>query len=238
MIRINLVPSKRKRAVKGGTMVSPRVQAPSRGGGGSKSGAQLWIVGMVIGWAALGGAGWWLVTIEDDASAQLRTQAAAKNKEVDAIKQEIDETGLQERQDLVDQTRIAIKKVEAKRRTPVFVLYELAMILTDGKDGGGPDIDQEKYRQNLKSDPQSAINDRWDPSGLWLETVQDNDGILALTGAARDASDLTEFTRRLRASARFGEPTNADYQRDPQAKSEDEARYLTWTLDVSVKRWN
>ena len=68
----------------------------------------------------------------------------------------------------------AIKKVEAKRRTPVFVLYEIAMILTDGKEGGGPDIDQEKYRQNLKSDPQSAINDRWDPSGLWIEALQDN----------------------------------------------------------------
>ena len=132
----------------------------------------------------------------------------------------------------------AIKKVEAKRRTPVFVLYEIAMILTDGKEGGGPDIDQEKYRQNLKSDPQSAINDRWDPSGLWIEALQDNDGVLALRGAARDASDLTEFTRRLRASARFSDLTNADYQRDTAGKNEDAARFLTWTLDVGVKRWN
>jgi Tfp pilus assembly protein PilN len=235
MIRINLVPSKRKRSTKGATVVSPRVQAPVAT---SKAGAQLWLLGMVAGWAALAAVGWWLLSIENDAAAELRKQAAEKNKEVDTVKKEIDDAGLQEREGLVEQTRVAIKKVEAKRRSPVFVFYELAMILTDGKDGGGPDIDQEKYRQQLKSDPQSAINDRWDPSGLWLESLEETDGVLVLTGAARDASDLTEFTRRLRASARFGSLSNADYQRDPEAKSDAEARWLSWTLDVAVRRWD
>lgn len=235
MIRINLVPSKRTRVRKGATVVSPRVQAPVRS---SKLGAQLWLVGMLGGWAALAAVGWWLTSIETEAAEALRRQAAAKNKEAEELEKAIDDTGLQEREQLIEESKIARKKVEAKRRTPVFVLYELAMILTDGKEGGGPDIDQEKYRQNLKSDPMSAINDRWDPSGLWLESVQDNDGVLALRGAARDASDLTEFTRRLRASARFGDLTNADYQRDPAAKNDESARYLTWALDVGVKRWN
>jgi Tfp pilus assembly protein PilN len=235
MIRINLVPSKRKRSAKGATVVSPRVQAPVRT---SKAGAQAWLLGMVVGWAALGAVGWWLVGLESDAAAQLRTQAAAKNKEADTLTKEIDDTKLQQRESLVEQTKVAIEKVEAKRRTPVYVLYELAMILTDAKQGGGPDIDQEKYRQNLKSDPQSAINDRWDPSGLWLSSVVETDGVLALEGASRDAADLTEFTRRLRASARFGSLSNADYQRETKSKTDADPRWLKWTLDVGVRRWD
>jgi Tfp pilus assembly protein PilN len=233
MIRVNLVPSKRRKVKGGATIVTPGTPVV-----GGKVGAQVWLLGMLVGWAALGALGWWLNELELEESAALRKEAAAKNKEADAIKKEIDETGLSARENLVNQTQVAIKKVKEKRRTPAFVLYEIAMILTDSKDGGGPDVDQEKYRQNLKSDPQSAINDRWDPAGLWIDKIVEKGGVLEMAGSTRDASDLTEFTRRLRASARFGSLSNAEFIRDNNASKDEQSRYLTWTLNVGVRRWD
>lgn len=227
MIRINLAPTKKKRAAR-----AARTSAPSATAG------QLWVAGMLLGWIVLGSVGYWLVSLETDAADKLRRDAAAKNKEADQIKKDTDEAGLVARKEQVEQMEVAIKKLTAKRRTPVYVMYELAMILTDSRDGGGPDIDQEKYRQNLKADPQSAINDRWDPTGLWISEIQNNGGALSITGEARDAADLTEFTRRLRASARFGSLSNSDWQREGNPEREDEARDLTWKLNVNVRRWD
>lgn len=225
MIRINLVPAKKK-ASRGPAL------GVSRPGSG-----QIFLLATVIVWVGLMGIGWWLLTEEEEAADALRRQAAAVNKQAEAIKQEIDEEGLRQREAQVEQMEIAIKKLTAKRRTPVYVMYELAMILTDAKDGGGPDIDEEKQRQILKADPQSQINDRWDPTGLWITSIKENGGVLAMEGAARDAADLSEFTRRLRASARFGELSHPDFQRVGDAKSSG-ARHLEWKLNVAVRRWD
>lgn len=228
MIRINLAPSKKRRATK--TMIS----SPASGGGSG----QIWLLGMLGLWLAMMGVGAWLVMLEEDAASALRAKTALKNQEIEAIRKEIDEEGLAQREAQVEQLEVAIKKLTAKRRTPAYVMYEMAMILTDTKDGGGPDIDQEKYRQNLKADPQSEINDRWDPTGLWLDEMIEEGGVLVLAGQARDATDLTEFTRRLRASARFGALSNPDFERIGNPGEQDEARFLKWKLSVGVRRWD
>ena len=131
-------------------------------------------------------------------------------------------------------------RLKSKQRTPVFVMYELAMMLTDAQLGGGVTIDEEKYKKNKADDPQSEINERWDPSGLWLSSVEEADGRLTIEGSARDAADLSEFTRRLRASVWFGEITHPNYERaDSKSRDrEDTQRHLTWKLDVAVRRWN
>ena len=228
MIRINLSPTKKKRRSAG-------TAAAATPGTGSSS--QVWMLGMLVGWIVIGGACYWLQTLEEDAANVVRRDAAATNKKADEIKKDIDEEGLKQREQQVEQMKLAKKKLNAKRRTPVFVMYELAMILTNAADGGGPDKDEEKYRQNLKADPQSAINKGWDPTGLWIDAIEQQGTVIALEGRARDASDLSEFTRRLRASARFGEATNPDFQREGNP-ADDDARYLTWKLNVQVQRWN
>lgn len=230
MIRINLAPTKKKRRRSGAIVPD--------GGGGSGQGAQVWLFGMLIGWVAIGAACYWMQSLEEDAADSARRKASGMNKEADKIKKEIDEEGLLRRKQQVAQMELAEKKLNAKRRTPVFVMYELAMILTDYTDGGGPDRDEEKYRAGIAADPQSAINDKWDPTGLWISAVRQSDGVIAIEGQARDAADLSEFTRRLRASARFGEASNPDFQREGDKRGDDEPRYLSWTLDVQVRRWN
>lgn len=229
MIRINLLPKKRKAAK---TVAGP---AAARGAGGT---GQWWVLAMLVGWLGLGGVGYWLLGLEEDISLGLRSQAAAKTKEAEGISKEIDEAGLEARKKELDQVEAAIEKLEDKRRTPVYVMYELAMIMTDAKEGGGPDIDKEKLRQILKQDPNNKLNERWDPTGIWLTSVVEKGGALVMEGSARDATDLSEFTRRLRASARFGQIKHPDFQRVGSAKNETEQRVLEWKLDVAVRSWD
>jgi Tfp pilus assembly protein PilN len=231
MIRINLAPTKKKKRGRG------RAASADRSPVSSASAAQAWVLGMLMGWIAVGGVCYWLQGIEEDAADELRRTAAAKNKEADKIKKEIDEEGLKKRQEQVEQMKLAKQKLNAKRRTPVFVMYELASMLTDKAQGGGVDKDEEKYRAGLAADPQSAINDKWDPTGVWIESIEQNGPTIAVAGQARDAADLSEFTRRLRASARFGEVSSPDFEREGNSR-DDKARYLTWTLNVQVRRWN
>jgi Tfp pilus assembly protein PilN len=231
MIRINLAPTKKKKRGRG------RAASADRSPVSSASAAQAWVLGMLMGWIAVGGVCYWLQGIEEDAADELRRAAAAKNKEADKIKKEIDEEGLKKRQEQVEQMKLAKQKLNAKRRTPVFVMYELASMLTDKAQGGGVDKDEEKYRAGLAADPQSAINDKWDPTGVWIESIEQNGPTIAVAGQARDAADLSEFTRRLRASARFGEVSSPDFEREGNPR-DDKARYLTWTLNVQVRRWN
>lgn len=228
MIRINLLPTKKKAA---------RASAAAKGAAGRGGAGQWWVLGWLVGWVLLGGAGWWLLTMEEDATAQMRQQAAAKTHQAEAISQDIDEEGLEASKQALAMQEAIKEKLEAKRRTPVYVMYELAMILTDAKDGGGPDIDKEKLRQLTKADSQAEPNPLWDPSGLWLTKVEEKGGVLLVEGGARDATDLSELTRRLRASARFGRVSHPNFER-VEGKGKDEDPHLTWALEVSVNQWD
>lgn len=233
MIRINLVPQKRKRSV----AAAPAARAARAEGGAPGGGAATAIV-LLLGWGALAGAGWYLLSLEDEAVMAVRAKAAGVAKEVNEMKAAID-TGKQEaRREEIKRQQIAIDKLKAKQRTPAFVMYELALILTEPSKGGGVTKDEEKYNRNKAADPQSEINERWDPSGLWLTSVKEENGRLTIEGAARDAADLSEFTRRLRASVWFGEITHPDYERVDAKAEKDDQRHLTWKLDVEVRRWN
>ncbi len=231
MIRINLLPKKRK-AAPGKAARGPAARGAPTGGGPG----QWWILAMVVLWVAVAGVGYWLLMLEDEQVQSLRQQAAAQTKQAEVISKEIDEEGLEARKAELDQVEAAIDKLEDKRRSPVFVMYELGMILTDAKEGGGPDIDKEKYRQILKQDPNNKLNERWDPTGLWLKSVTEKAGTLALEGSARDATDLAEFTRRLRASARFGSIKHPDFNRVDEKAGKQAS--LEWKLDVAVRRWD
>ena len=231
MIRINLAPTKKKKRA--------RAASPASGSAGSSAASgQAWLLGMLVGWIVVGGVCYWLQTIEEDAANAERRIAVAKNKEADKIKKDIDEEGLKQREEQVKQMELAEKKLNAKRRTPVFVMYEMSSMLTDAAAGGGVDKDEEKYRAGIAADPQSAINEKWDPTGLWIDSVEQNGPTLSIAGQARDAADLSEFARRLRASARFGDSSSPDFEREGNAKNGDEARYLTCKLNVQVRRWN
>ncbi len=220
MIRINLSPVKKRR--RGGKRTAVTLSA----------GEGQWVVLLMLaGWLALGGLGWWLLALEEEKTTQLRQDAAEKNRLAAEIRKKIDEEGLQARKDKVAQLRVAIEKLKSQRRSPVFVLHELANILTTGRM---PDIDEEEQRRIEAADPQSRLAPNWDATAVWIKSVKEAGGALSLEGGARDAADLAEFTRRLRASSRFGNLSHPDFRRE----CSKEICFLTWRLTIQVSRWD
>ena len=53
-----------------------------------------------------------------------------------------------------------------------------------------------------------------------------------------DATDLSEFTRRLRASARFDQVSHPDFERVDTKGGEEGEQHLTWSFDLAVRRWD
>lgn len=217
MIRINLNPSAQRKASR------TKVQAAKPG--------QWVVVAMLLGWIAIGGGGYWLLLQEEEEEARLRAEDARVKKETEEIRKAIDEEGLQARKDRVEQLRVAIEKLQEQQRTPVFVMHEMANILTTGKM---PDIDEEEQRRIEAADPQSKLLPNWDATSVWITSLDEAGGTLALEGAARDAADLAEFVRRLRASSRFGAISHPVFQR----AGKESTRFVTWKLNVGVRRWN
>ena len=216
MIRINLAPGRKKRR---SSLVT---RAP----------AGQWVVLVMLGgWLVLAGGGYWLLGLEQETTEALRADAARKNARAAEIREMIDEEGLQARKDRLAQLKVAIEKLKAQRQTPVYVLHELANILTTGEM---PDIDVEEQRRIEAADPQSRLAPNWEATSVWITNLKQTGDMLSFEGGARDAADLAEFTRRLRASSRFGNLTHPVYTKN----CNKELCYLTWRLDLQVRRWD
>ncbi len=232
MIRINLLPSKRK-AAKAGKKAS-KVSV-----GGSASTGQFVLLGMVVGWIALGAVGYWLILREEEAATQIRAETNTVNERVKEIRELIDEEKLQALKDRVTQLRTAIEKLKAQRKTPAPVMNEIANILTTGKM---PDIDEEEQRKRENEDPKAKLNQSWDANSVWVDDmVETKGGVLEIAGGARDPADLSEFVKRLRSSRRFGRVSHPEYT-DSQKKArkdlEQGLTFITFKLTVKVRYWD
>jgi len=228
MIRINLSPAKKKK----------RASKSAPSSAGATSGA-LVLVGLLVGWAALGGLGYWLQQRQLAMAQDVRGQASKVAGEVEEIKKKIDEERLQALKDRFNQLDTAIKKLESQRRTPTYVMHELANILTQGKL---PDIDEEKQAQMNARDPDAELNTMWDATSVWVTKLVERGDVLELEGGARDASDLSEFVKRLRASARFAEVSHPEFTVKSTGAARDAGpanqRYITFTMTVRVAYWD
>ncbi len=227
MIRINLSPAKKKKRA------TKSAATPS----GDNAGLLI-LVGMLAGWVALGGLGWWLMQRQLAAAEDLRGQASAVAAEANEIKKKIDEERLQALKDRFNQLDTAIKKLEAQRRTPTYVMHELANILTRGKL---PDMDTEERLKMTTQDPDAELNQMWDASSVWVTRLVEKGDVLDIEGGARDAADLSEFVKRLRASARFADVSHPEFSvstANAGATGPAAQRYITFTMTVRVAYWD
>jgi Tfp pilus assembly protein PilN len=208
MIRINLSPSlKRKvsqnqtRAITAVQMVVPSTKV-SRG--------SIYAVAMLIGWIAIGGVAYVLQSGVTQDTARLASQTATLVKDAKDINDKINEEDLQARFNRFEELTAAVAALETKRRTPVYVYHELTNILTTGKQPSMIELEQLK-RVNL--DPQARLDLDWDANSVWLSTMKEEEnGVLEITGGTRDPDDLSEFVKRLRASARFARISHPEFE--------------------------
>jgi Tfp pilus assembly protein PilN len=134
-----------------------------------------------------------------DARAQNQTTSAA----IARLKADVGDYDLvkAQRDELIRQ-RDAIKRLESNRAGPVWMMRELADILTKGK---GPTFNKEQYEEQLKRNPNAGFNANWEPKRVWLLNYEEKAHQVTLKGAAKSAEDVAEFLKRLKLSAFFSD---------------------------------
>lgn len=182
MIRINLLPQKKRRVEAG-------------------SGGETWVL------AAIGVLVLEIVALffyHSSLEAELQNEIKTNNQiqaKIDASKRTV--TNHKNVTDELDRLRAredAIAQLQSARTGPTAVLLEMARILTPGR---GPSIDPEKLAQIRRDNPLAAYNPTWDTRRLWVENFVENSRVLKIDGVARDGEDVSEFAKRMNLSDYF-----------------------------------
>lgn len=134
-----------------------------------------------------------------------------------------------QREELIKQ-RDAIKKLQANRSGPVWMMREFSDILTPGK---GPTINKEAYEEQLKRDLSAGFNPNWDPRRVWLLDYAELAQSVTLKGAAKSDEDVAEFLKRMKQSVFF---TDVYWQQtQPQFDQKTNVTYVTFDVTCKVK---
>jgi type IV pilus assembly protein PilN len=209
MIKINLLP----------------VKAAKR----REQGQRQLLVGAVVFTLALVG----IIVFHTAAAAKI-TDLQSQNQQTSAaiarLKSEIGDYELvkAQRDELIRQ-RDAIKRLQANRAGPVFLLRELSDILTKGK---GPTFNKEQYEEALKRDPNAGFNPNWEPKRVWLLGYEEHNHAVKIKGAAKSDEDVAEFLKRLKVSAFFSDVYWQQTQ--PQFDSRLNVSYVTFDVTCRV----
>ncbi len=181
MIRINLLPQKRRAE--------------------RKEGSQLWLLAVLFLFLVEVGVlfayhGFKAEELKDQnrKNAELQTQIDRAKKAVvnhAKVKEELGQ--LRARED-------AIAKLQSARTGPTSVMLELARILTPGR---GPSVDPDRLSQIRKENPLAVYNPSWDARRLWLSRFVETNRRVRLEGTARDGEDVSELARRMNLSSLF-----------------------------------
>ena len=198
MIRVNLLPQKRRKA-----------------GGGPRG--ELWLVAClltvaleVVGCLVLYG------QKKDELTQQLDKNKAleAQIKQIKDVSKNHDEikaklAALRDREE-------AIAKLQSARSGPTAMLLEVARLLTPGR---GPSVDPNELSKIRRENPTQDYNGNWDPRRLWLTKFVEQDRTVRLEGIARDGEDVSELARRMNLSTFFDDVQLLPAKRDTEKES-------------------
>jgi Tfp pilus assembly protein PilN len=110
----------------------------------------------------------------------------------------------------------AIKRLNNARAVPSWMLFELSNILTkDHKPTMSPEM-----AERIKNDANRQFSPGWDPKRIWIDTLDEKDGTLTVSGGAQATTDVTQLALRLQASVFFTDvqPTTVAAATDTQSK--------------------
>ena len=133
-----------------------------------------------------------------------------------------------QRDELVRQ-RDAIRKLQANRAGPTYMMRELSDILTPGK---GPTFNKEQYEEAIKRDPSGGFNPNWDTRRAWLVNYTETNHQVKIKGGAKSDEDVAEFLKRLKVSAFFSDVYWQQTQ--PEVDSKLNVSYVTFDVQCRV----
>ena len=160
----------------------------------------------------------------------MQAQNQATSAAIARLKSEIGDYELvkSQRDELIRQ-RDAIKRLQANRSGPVYLMRELSDILTKGK---GPTYNKEQYEEQIRRDPSAGFNPNWEPKRVWLLSYEEHNHQVKLKGAAKSDEDVAEFLKRLGVSAFFSDVYWQQTQ--PQFDSKLNVSYVTFDVTCKV----
>jgi len=211
MIRINLLPQKRRTE--------------------TSEGSQLWLaVVMVLFLAEVAG----LFVFHGFKNEELKDQQR-KNAELESQIQQSKEAvknhpEIKAKLERLKAREAAIENLQKARSGPTAVLLELARIMTPGR---GPSVSPERLSQVRRDNPLAIYNSTWDPRRLWVTSYTETQRRVRLEGLARDGEDVSELARRMNLSDYFAQVTllPAKQERDPKTGLE----MIKFALEAQVK---
>lgn len=242
MIRINLAPNIKRKTPQASRLTGMSKALPST----NVSRGSIYAIVMLLGWVAIGVVVYLIQSGVAEDTTRINAEAAALNKEAQDINLKINEEDLQARFNRYEELTAAVAQLETKRRTPVYVYHEITNILTTGKQPAFNELEQRK-REAL--DPQARLDLDWDANSVWLRSmVEEENGVLEITGGARDPDDLSEFVKRLRSSARFSRVSHPEFELE-EVKAAGTAKkdlkpgdsrhdYYQFELTAQVRYWD
>lgn len=159
-----------------------------------------------------------------------KAQNEATKQAIERLKQELgDYDKVKAAVDELKKQREAIKKLQANRAGPVYLMREMSDILTKGK---GPAINKESYESQLKKDPTSGFNTNWETRRVWLLSYEERAHNVKIKGAAKSDEDVAEFLKRLKQSPFFSDVYWQGTQ--PQVDTKLNVSYVTFDVTCKV----
>jgi type IV pilus assembly protein PilN len=130
------------------------------------------------------------VKAENDKRSKNIKQLQDATKEFDTVQTQL--TAAKDQED-------AIKRLNNARAVPSWMLFELSNVLTkDHKPTMSPEM-----AERIKNDANRQFSPGWDPKRIWVDSLDEKDGTLSISGGAQATTDVTQFALRLQASVFF-----------------------------------
>src|SRR3954447_16143890 len=161
--------------------------------------------------------------------AELKDHNQAVSRDIAKLKAEIgDYEVIKAQRDELIRQRDAIRRLQANRSGPTFMMRELSDILTPGK---GPTFNKEQYEEEIKKNPNAGFNPNWDTRRAWLVSYSETNHAVKIKGAAKSDEDVAEFLKRLKVSAFFSDV----YWQDTKPEIDTKLNVSYVTFDVTCR---
>ena len=161
---------------------------------------------------------------------EVRDHNTQLSKDIAKLKAEIgDYDVIKAQRDELIRQRDAIKRLQANRSGPTYMMRELSDILTPGK---GPTFNKEQYEEAIKRDPNAGFNPNWDTRRAWLISYNEQNHNVKIRGGAKSDEDVAEFLKRLKVSAFFSDVYWQ--QTKPEVDTKLNVSYVTFDVTCRV----
>ena len=182
MIRINLLPQKRRAEVR------PEAR-------------QLWLVAVMVAFLAEIAGLFVFHSVKHEELVDQQKKNTELQAQIDQSKASVaNHEEVKKKLEDLRAREAAIMKLQSARSGPTAVLLELSHILTPGR---GPSVAPDRLSQIRRENPLAVFNGNWDPRRLEVTSFNEQARRVRLEGVALDGEDVSELARRMNLSDYF-----------------------------------